>query len=213
MLESAIDHLVVTASSIEAGSAWVADSLGVTPTIGGEHAAMGTHNALIRLGDTLYLEVIAINPLAPAPGRARWFELDRLGPASPPRLATWVVRTSDIHESAARSLVPLGNIETMTRGSLEWLITIPADGVMPLQGAAPSLIQWSRGAHPASTLRNSGCALESLEVRHAQGDVILQSLQSTGFRGPVTFGQPVDRSLLLIARISTPRGLRVLARD
>jgi Glyoxalase-like domain len=213
MLASAIDHLVVTASSIEAGSAWVADLLGVTPTIGGEHPAMGTHNALIRLGDALYLEVIAINPLAPAPGRARWFELDRLGPAVPPRLTTWVVRTNDIHTSVARSPVPLGNVATMTRGSLEWLITIPSDGVMPLQGAAPSLIQWSSDAHPATMLGNSGCALERLEVRHPHSHVILQFLQSTGFEGPVTVASPADQPVQLIARISTPRGRSVLARD
>ena len=37
---------------------------------------MGTHNALIKLGPALYLEIIAIDPDGTAPPRPRWFELD-----------------------------------------------------------------------------------------------------------------------------------------
>ena len=66
-LRSVIDHLVVTACSREAGSAWIAERLGVAPRLGGEHAKMGTHNALVRLGETIYLEVIAVNPDAARP--------------------------------------------------------------------------------------------------------------------------------------------------
>src|SRR5690606_1679690 len=73
---------------------------------GGEHPRMATHNRLLRLGDTLYLEVIAPNPAAPAPGRPRWFGLDGLGPQSPPSLATWVVRCTDIRASAAAASEP-----------------------------------------------------------------------------------------------------------
>ena len=32
------------------------------PRRGGKHVAMGTHNSLLRLGDGVYLEVIAIDP-------------------------------------------------------------------------------------------------------------------------------------------------------
>lgn len=49
---------------------------------------MGTHNLMLRLGDSSYLEIIAINPAAPAPGRPRWFALDRLAGDGSPRLAT-----------------------------------------------------------------------------------------------------------------------------
>jgi hypothetical protein len=41
------DHITVTASSLEAGIAFVRESLGVSPQVGGEHPRMATHNLAI----------------------------------------------------------------------------------------------------------------------------------------------------------------------
>jgi hypothetical protein len=60
MLKSAIDHLVVTAGSRSAGAIYLAEVLGVEPLEGGEHARMGTHNALVRIGESAYIEAIAV---------------------------------------------------------------------------------------------------------------------------------------------------------
>src|SRR5713101_8875649 len=89
-------------------------SLGIAPQAGGEHARMGTRNRLLKLGDSLYLEVISPDPAAPKPGRPRWFQLDELQADAPPRLATWVVRTSDIHATLAACSEPLGNVESIS---------------------------------------------------------------------------------------------------
>ncbi|HET9235010.1 MAG TPA: VOC family protein [Candidatus Eisenbacteria bacterium] len=206
MLKSAIDHIVVTASSREAGVAFVSDIFGVSPVAGGEHPRMGTHNALLRLGDALYLEVISINPEAPPPGRPRWFGLEDLSPSAP-RLAAWVVRTTDICDAVKRSPLVLGQVEPMTRDSLRWQITIPPDGKPLLDGAVPSLIQWSSPVHPAVGLPDVGCALEGLEIRHSQAGLVQTLLQEIGFEGPLTVssGRPA-----LCARIRTPKGLCVL---
>ena len=80
---SRIDHIAVTAPSLALGAAWLEQVLGVAPQPGGEHPLMGTHNVLLRLGDDVYLEVIAADPRAAAPARPRWFGLDALEPASP----------------------------------------------------------------------------------------------------------------------------------
>ena len=71
-----LDHLVVAAANLAAGIAFVAELTGVTPQPGGKHVAMGTHNALMRLGERAYLEVIAIDPDGATPPRPRWFDLD-----------------------------------------------------------------------------------------------------------------------------------------
>ncbi len=55
--EVAPDHLVVAAASLEQGVDWIEDKLGTRPQPGGRHVAMGTHNALLRLGARLYLEL------------------------------------------------------------------------------------------------------------------------------------------------------------
>ena len=58
------------------GGDYVRSVLGVAPGPGGAHARMGTHNLLLRLGESVFLEVIAPDPAAAPPGRPRWFGLD-----------------------------------------------------------------------------------------------------------------------------------------
>ena len=104
----------------------------------------GTHNLLLRLGDATFLEAISINPLAPKPSRPRWFELDQLDQLATdgePRLACWIARTDDIQISLSQPTEHLGEPEPMSRGSLDWHISIPQDGSLPLGGTAPVLIQ------------------------------------------------------------------------
>src|SRR3954464_627628 len=106
-----IDHLVVTAASLADGVEYVQRALGVAPQPGGEHVRMGTHNVLLRLGERVYLEVIAVDAGAPPPGRPRWFRLDEPDAVRLPRLATWAARTRDIRAAAAASTLPPGAIE------------------------------------------------------------------------------------------------------
>lgn len=204
-----MDHLVVTAPDLVAGVAYVQRTLGVTAQAGGEHVRLGTHNCVLRLGDSLYLEVIAPNPQAPPPGRPRWFELDLLAPDSAPRLATWVARCDDIRAAAAAASEPLGEVEPMSRNDLSWLITIPDDGKLRLGGAAPALIEWHTQPHPASRMQDSGCSLVRLWAFHPDATRVTRLLQSISFEGPLSVtaagGQPH-----LVAHIQTPGGLRTI---
>lgn len=207
MLESYLDHLVVTAPALDVGVAYVEDTLKVRMQPGGEHVRMGTHNALLKISDGCYLEVIAINPQIPPPGRPRWFALDQLQPMSQPRLATWVARTSNIQQAAATAAVPLGHIETMSRGSLEWQITIPEDGSLPIDGIAPALIEWRSDPHPSSRLHDVGLSLIRLQGFHPEADRINNMLVQIGFEGSVhlqTCLNPLDTRLLAI--LNTPSG-------
>lgn len=206
-----LDHIAVTAFSLEAGAAFVRETLGVSPQAGGEHPRMGTHNLLLRLGDAIYLEVIAPNPSAPAPARPRWFGLDRLGVDSP-RLSAWVVRTSDVAAAVAGAAEPLGEVEPMNRGALHWLITIPADGSLPLGGAAPALIQWHTDVHPAARLEDKGLSLAGLEIHHPDPDRVSRLLRSLGIEAPVSvLPAPAGAAPSLVAYIDTPRGMRRLS--
>jgi len=210
-LRSQIDHIVVTAPSLESGVEYVRDALGVRPQPGGEHARMGTHNCLLRLGDSLYLEVISIDPAAAGPDRARWFQLDQNPAHLAPRLATWVSRTNDISAAVAAAVHPLGNVEAMSRGKLNWQITIPTDGSLPFDGVAPTLIEWHVENHPAASLRDVGCSLVGLEAFHPEAHEISSLLQSIGFqdRFPVFQIAPKE-SPFLVAHIQTPAGIRQL---
>jgi len=206
-----IDHITVTAPNLEAGAQFVRESLGVVPQTGGEHPRMGTHNLLLRLGSSTYLEVIAPNPEAPKPNRPRWFALDELQPDTPPSLSTWVVRTEDIYSTVNTCSETIGKIEPMNRGQLNWLITIPENGRLPLGGIAPALIQWQTEQHPAEKLHNYGLSLLKLEVfcpKHSQISTLLESIN---FQGSVSLlSLPHGRTPYLKAHINTSGGVRQL---
>lgn len=206
-----LDHVVVVAPSLAMGRAWVEERLGVALEAGGRHVRMGTHNALLRLGPTVYLEVISIDPDLPPPGRPRWFALDRLRPSDPPRLATWVARTDTIEDAVAACPEPLGEILPMTRDDLTWRIAVPPDGALRRGGVVPGLIGWESGRHPASRLEDRGCTLLGLSatVPAPERDPIEAALASLGLVGAlelVTVPRSADPSPRLVARIATPAG-------
>jgi hypothetical protein len=200
-----IDHLVITAPDLAAGAEFVRRAIGVAPEAGGEHARMGTHNLLLKLGDSAYLEVIAPDPRAAKPGRRRWFQLDDPEWIGRPRLATWVARTTDLRSTMAAASEPLGEIEPMSRGELGWLITIPVDGTLPFGGAAPALIEWN-GPPPGPRLREAGCSLINLEIFHPQARRISALLESISFEGAVSVAPERPG---LVAHVQTPDGSRV----
>jgi hypothetical protein len=200
-----IDHLIVTAPDLGSGLEFVRDALGVEPQAGGKHAAMATHNLVLRLGASLYLEVISADPEAPSPGRPRWFELDGGGP---PRLAGWAARTDDIRAAAAAASEPLGAVAEMSRGDLNWLITIPDDGKLPLGGAAPGLIEWRVSPHPAAKMRDMGCSLAALEVSHPEPRRVSALLESLAFRDHISIS--AGERPALVAHFQTPAGPRSL---
>jgi hypothetical protein len=212
MLHCEIDHLVITTPSLETGKEYVCRELGVTPQVGGEHHSMGTHNCLVRLGEKVYLEVIAINPMAPAPNRHRFFGLDTLDKNAPSRLRTWVAHVDDIHAASAASPIPLGEIESMSRGNLEWLLTIPKDGNLIFDGLVPALNQWPVDCHPASRLSDTGCSLIKLEGFHPKAEIITAMLKAIGFNDKFTVTSiPNHEKPFLVAFIQTPGGIRKLS--
>jgi hypothetical protein len=211
MAACTIDHITITASSLDLGAELVRQCLGVAPQRGGQHPRMGTHNLLLRLGEAMFLEVIAVDPAAAAPTRARWFALDELAAHAEPRLSCWVARTPDIRATAAGACEPLGPVEPMSRGALNWLITIPEDGQPPLGGVGPALIEWPTDVHPASGLQDLGCQLVGFELLHPDPRRVEALLARLAFepRG-VQFAVLEAPHPALRAQIRTPEGLRTL---
>ncbi len=209
----AIDHLVIAASTVEDGAAWIESQLGVAPSRGGRHDFMATHNRLLGLGPETYLEVIAIDPGAATPPRPRWFALDQ--PAMRerlergPALIHWVARVDDIASSVKAAPVDLGEVIPAARGDYRWRITVPRDGSLPAGGIFPTLIEWET-PRPAAALPDSGCRLESLTLAHPRAASIEAALRYMGLseREPLHIADGESR---LEAAIRTPRGLALLA--
>lgn len=168
----ALDHIVVSAATLEDGVAHVQAALGVTLAGGGKHDFMSTHNRLIGLGD-IYLEVIAIDPAAPAPGRPRWFDLDNF--TGPPRLTNWVAGCTDLDRELALSPPGIGTAMPMQRGPYRWDYGVPADGRLPFDGMFPALLTW-HGRRPPDDLPDCGLRLTRLELIHPQADALARAL-------------------------------------
>ncbi|HEV8036031.1 VOC family protein [Yoonia sp.] len=200
-----LDHLAVACTDLAEGTAWVEEQLGVTLQPGGQHPRYGTYNTLLGLADGLYFEVIAKEPGAvPEAGHA-WFGLDDF--TGPPRLANWICQTDDLAVALAKAPAAAGSARALTRGDLQWQITVPDDGSLPYQGAFPTLIEWGAGMqHPSARLTPSGVRLRKLEVSHPDAADLMQMMDLADSRVEMVTG-PFG----LCATFDTPSGVRTLA--
>lgn len=208
MRRSTLDHLVIVSPSLRLGARFVESQLGVQMQPGGQHTRMSTHNLLLRLGESFYLEVIAPDSMAPSPTRPRWFGLDKLSAQTSPFLAHWVARTEHLDNADEGLRKVFGEIEPMSRGALSWKISIQPDGHLPFDGALPSLIDWGESEHPAQRLDDSGCKLQRLEISYPDPYLVERQLESIGFTGPVSVLR--NERYALKAYITTPNGLSIL---
>lgn len=207
-LWASLDHLTVAALTLEEGVAHVQRALGVTAPPGGAHPLMATHNHLMRLGDSVFLEIIAPDPTA-APQRPRWFGLDdpnmRKRLKVSPQLVSWVVRVPNLAHALAAVGETSGEAVGVTRGPLSWLISVPRDGSMPFDGAFPTLIEWPAGPHPSSGMADLGCRLGRLAIAHPQGARLSAALAAVinDPRIAISTGPAFE----IRAAISTPEGM------
>ncbi len=148
-----IDHLVLFVADLTTGCDRMEAALGVRPVFGGQHLGLGTHNALVALGDS-YLELIAADPEQPEPPGPRPFGIDDLGQS---QLVTFAVRPAPGHTieeliaAASDAGHETGPVVSMTRMSadgveLHWRLTFPSGDRL-----IPFFIDWGDTPNPATT--------------------------------------------------------------
>ena len=166
-----IDHLVVSGSHLKETCEYLEDTLGVQMEDGGKHKLFGTHNKLLGLNDGLYLECIAVDPSAPKPLYSRWFDLDNF--SGKPRLTNWVCSCENLEEKLAKLPIKVGDILNVSRGKLNWEITVPESGLLPFDGLFPAFIKWqSMRNHPSKKLKLNNYYLSNLTISHPEGEQI-----------------------------------------
>lgn len=212
-----VDHLVVAAATLEQGIAWCEATLGFTPIAGGKHPLMSTHNRVFSIATPdfplAYFEIIAIDPDAPSPGRARWYGLDepalQARVARAPQLIHSVARTTmlDMHrfgliQVGQRPGEPLAVQRETPSGTLSWQLLVPEDGRPDCGGALPTLIQW-QGLHPAQNMPACGITLQALTLR----GVPMRARDVLRLRGVSVLP---DGAPAITATLLTPKGEVVL---
>ncbi len=199
-----LDHVAYRVPDLDAACAKLAERLGVRPMPGGQHRGLGTHNAILVLGDGVYLEVIAPDPNQPPPSRPRPFGLDAL---VGPRLVAWAAKAPDIESRVDRARAAgydPGNVIKLGRdlpdgGRLEWRLTFP--GELAGDGLVPFLIDWGSTPHPSVTAPQ-GCSLLSLRGEHPEPELVKPLLQALEVDLDVAKG----RAPTLVATLQTPNG-------
>jgi hypothetical protein len=176
-----IDHLVYAVPSLASGMMDIQERLGGTPVFGGRHPGMGTHNAILRIGPKMYLEIIAPDPKQNIAGPL-WFGIDKL---KSPKLVGWAYRTTAL-EAIIEEVLMLGLVAgPIISGSrilddgrmLSWQFTDPRP--LPLGGVAPFFIDWGDSPHPVEKLPET-IQLHSLQATHPEPGKVQPVLDKIG---------------------------------
>ncbi|WP_377839014.1 VOC family protein [Bosea sp. UC22_33] len=209
-----LDHLTVIAPTLAEGVAHVRECLDLDVPFGQRHVYMGTHNHLLQLGDTIYLEIVALDPEGVNPGRARWFGLDdrkqvRRDWDAGRRLRGWVARADPIDDVLKDREAIFGRKVGLPMDAPAFDFAVPDDGSLPWGGAAPSLIDRRGKARSMASIADLGARLRGFSLEHPEADAIAALLLELGAeRAPViTYGP----ELRYRAQLDTPAGLKELS--
>ena len=197
-----LDHIVLAAETLDDGTSYVEDRLGLKLDNGGRHEMFGTHNRLLNLGDC-YFEVIALDPEAKPAQRTIWYELDDF--SGFPRLITWVCETDDMASDLPQLPYNAGKVITVSRDDLVWDLSIADNGKLPLNGCAPSIIDWKGSSPPNVNLPERGCRLQKLSVAHPKIPQVYSRLRNImkDPRVEMIYGERPTLSVVL----QTPNGI------
>lgn len=200
-----VDHLVYAVPNLEKAIADLEKKLGVAPVMGGQHRSQGTHNALIHLGNSCYLEIIAPDPSNKDFSGQRWMGIDLV---TTPKITRWAVKSNDLdRDSAYLSTVDprLGELKGGSRkkpdgSKLFWkaTVTLPTPEVEVL----PFIIDWKGADHPTNSLPRV-CKLIELHGMHPTPYMVEAAVHSLNVDMKMGVADPP----YIRAVIETPNGL------
>ena len=191
------DHIVYAVPDLEAGVDTIEKLLGERPYYGGQHPNQGTHNALLSLGEEVYLEIIAKDPNQGPPGGPRSFGLDKL---TEPRLVTWAVHTTDMVATIAQARAAGYNPGERVAGGrtradgrpLFWESTKRLEALNgqtpPGDWLIPFIIDWGGAPHPAAD-HPSHSRLIALQATHPNPTYIQKMLHALDLHLEVEEGE------------------------
>ncbi|WP_298918980.1 VOC family protein [uncultured Roseobacter sp.] len=208
-----LDHITVIAPSLAEGAGHVSACLDLDVPFGTRHIYMGTHNHRLQLGRGVYLEIVALDPDGVDPAQARWFGLDnqqkvRADWDAGRRLRGWVANTVEMDRILSDHQQTFGIPALLPPDAPEFAFAIPKDGSLPLDGAAPSLIDHRGVPTRMDEIPQMGARLDSLTLEHPTPETIKALYAKLGIdRPPKIVKGPQVR---YTAHVETPNGRRVL---
>jgi hypothetical protein len=199
------DHAVYAGPSLDAMIDELEGLTGIRAAHGGAHEGLGTHNALLGLGEAQYLELLAPMPAAKDAERSGFAAV--LGALPRPRLFMWAVRVQGIDgfvERCTAAGLAVGSVASMSRtppGAAEQHWKLTTGGADVYGSVLPFAIEWSPPGHPSAGLA-PGCTVASFRAEHPEPERMRDALQTIGFPLPVDAGAEPG----LILEIDSPAG-------
>lgn len=164
------DHFIVAAADLEPMAADFLQRAGVTPTPGGNHPGRGTRNALLSLGESIYLELLATDRSQPLEGTMG----AQLALLTTPQVFGYMMKGSDLDEVQAilaRHQVEADLFEatrTTPEGkTLRWRLVVPRANRFGC--VVPNFIDWGGSEHP-SAVSAAGCKLLAFSLGHPRAE-------------------------------------------
>ena len=200
-----LDHLLWASRDLDVAVKALHATSGVRASFGGRHPELGTHNALARLGDQMFLEVLAPDPTLEAGTLAR-----RLAALADPVLLMWAARVKSAAAVAAKAedegyqavIVP-GHRPHPNGDVVRWTnVFVSGHGAGTM---VPFFIEWHTTPHPADDAAR-GLELEAFWIETPEPESLRAVLTALDVKASVRRGR-ADR---LVARLDTPRGQIVL---
>ena len=197
------DHVQLACNDLDKGIAFVESKTGVKAAFGGVHPGRGSRNALLKLGERQYLEI-----LAPDPAQDRSADVRGLYKIESPRLLEWAAHVDDLDpiiralEAAKIETKPVfpGSRKRPDGKLLRWRALNLKD---TRGGVLPFFIEWSAdSAHPASDAP-PGCELTSFTVTDPDPEPLRATLRTLQLGDVQVEAGPQRR---LKAVIKGPRG-------
>lgn len=203
-----VDHLIVGSPDLEAGIRYVERQTGVRAVYGGKHPTMGTHNALLSLGNRMYLEILAPDPDAPQVTGM----LSGVKNLKQPWLFTWAAATSQIElteERLRKAGFRTSGVKPGSRKRPDGIVLRWKSLKLPqfTDPAVPFFIEWDSDSRHPSEDSPAGCTLESFVIAHPKAAELRGIFDALGIQVEV---KEADH-LQFAAGIRTPTGTMTLS--
>jgi Glyoxalase-like domain len=161
-LSENLDHILLGCADLDTGMAYMEKLSGYRAAIGGSHPGRGTRNALLKLGERCYLEI-----LAPDPEQQQLTWYSEILTLKEPVLVGWAVETKNLDRYAANLRAkgiactgPTPGSRTRPDGQTYRWRTVKLED--DKAGILPFHIEWAEDSpHPASDAPGA-CLFRSL---------------------------------------------------
>ena len=174
-----LDHIVFAAPTLEEGTSFIENKLQVKLGNIGYHEEMGTHNRVVKISESVYLEVISIDPKSITRKSKRWFNLDC------PKLQSKLKKSPQvigyvIESDNKKILKYYEPFFRASRGEYKWQFSMPSTKSNNLvdrsyqDGIMPSLINWE-SVKPINKMKNTHLDLQKLEIVFIESQLPLRS--------------------------------------